>query len=385
MIYYYSQNYYQASNGIKIGFLLVKLLNEAGFPAKVLCYEPRRRDAKIPPEFSRTIQYLPEEPLRLEDEDIVVYPEIVRDNPLNARRVVRYLLNRPYYLSGEGIQYQKSDYLTAYSTIIDRDLPQLFIMIDDRTVFQTFEGSTKKNKVSFYFGKVDTEKIKVMLPVAQKARGLFKEADFITRLYPFKRKDIFRKLAESELLVSFDPITNINYEATLLGTPVLLLDDSFGVSDGVFNIPLYGFFTNLECLDKARKAAGSAWDQYVEHVEMQKDLVRDWAQTMLEHFRKFEAPDDQNYRDNCSAAAAARPKLDIERYQESRRSRPLMNVNYPSGIPLEVRDSLGFTGAIGKIEKKDFLVKTVKKGLKFLGVFDIIKKAYKALLTGQRR
>lgn len=43
---------------------------------------------------------------------IVIYPEIIPDNPLRSRRVVRWLLNRPGYVLGQPMNYSAEDYLS---------------------------------------------------------------------------------------------------------------------------------------------------------------------------------------------------------------------------------------------------------------------------------
>ncbi|NTW17510.1 MAG: hypothetical protein HGA41_08660, partial [Syntrophaceae bacterium] len=53
-------------------------------------------------------------PYPIEEEDIVVYPEIVPGNPLNAKKVVRYILNVPGKLGGDK-EYDKNEILVAHS------------------------------------------------------------------------------------------------------------------------------------------------------------------------------------------------------------------------------------------------------------------------------
>lgn len=45
----------------------------------------------------------------------------------------------------------------------------------------------------------------------------------ITRKWPASKKKLYNILANSDLLVSFDPISSINHESILLGTPVLVV------------------------------------------------------------------------------------------------------------------------------------------------------------------
>src|SRR5439155_5957130 len=41
--------------------------------------------------------------------DIVIYPEVVAGNPLKAKQVVRYLLNKPGYFTGVGMETYGTD------------------------------------------------------------------------------------------------------------------------------------------------------------------------------------------------------------------------------------------------------------------------------------
>jgi len=50
----------------------------------------------------------------LEPDDVAIYPEIIVGNPFNAQRVVRYLLNTPGKIGGDGI-YGENDLLVAWS------------------------------------------------------------------------------------------------------------------------------------------------------------------------------------------------------------------------------------------------------------------------------
>ena len=52
--------------------------------------------------------------IRIGNDDIVVYPEVVCGNPLGAKRVVRWLLNEPGVIGGDGV-FEEQDLILAYS------------------------------------------------------------------------------------------------------------------------------------------------------------------------------------------------------------------------------------------------------------------------------
>ncbi|MGC4073215.1 MAG: hypothetical protein QM760_12000 [Nibricoccus sp.] len=53
---------------------------------------------------------------------------------------------------------------------------------------------------------------------------------------------MFDLLRRARLLVSFDPLTNLSYEATLCGTPSFIADNYMNLRYTDFNVPLLGFF-----------------------------------------------------------------------------------------------------------------------------------------------
>src|SRR5688500_2289172 len=54
--------------------------------------------------------------------DIVIYPEPIEGNPFNAERIVRYLLNKPGFFTGVGVEgYGADDFFILFA---DEFLPQ---------------------------------------------------------------------------------------------------------------------------------------------------------------------------------------------------------------------------------------------------------------------
>jgi len=104
-------NYTHLSSGVRCLHLLCDRLNRLGVSAAVTAevIDPRLNTPRV----SRgTISVYPE----LLNRSIVIYPEIVAGNPLRARNVVRYLLNKPGFFTGAGIEtYGGGDYYLHFA------------------------------------------------------------------------------------------------------------------------------------------------------------------------------------------------------------------------------------------------------------------------------
>lgn len=61
------------------------------------------------------------------------------------------------------------------------------------------------------------------LPIELRRRIRRSGSQLITRCYPRSKRKLYRYLSEADLLVSFDPLSSLSYEATLLGIPSFIL------------------------------------------------------------------------------------------------------------------------------------------------------------------
>ena len=280
--YVYAPLYQKNSNGIRILYTLSELIRKQGFLSKVICYESNRADYDaLMPDRYREHTIAINEKLHLEEQDIVIYPETVSDNPLKAKNVVRYLLNRPMYLSSEVIEYGQCDYLISYSLNVNPNLPQLFILNDDREYFYPTNFDRKESLVCIYHGKSSETEINHKV---QDLIDTFEEQVVITRDFPKTRTALGKLLRKSRLLISLDPISNITYEATLCGTPSLITDDIFNFSRQEFNIPLYGIISDPTRYDEAIKDVGLAFDRYQLTIQENEKNVKDFIAFSTKHF-----------------------------------------------------------------------------------------------------
>lgn len=203
--------YQTGSGGIVALHSLCDRLNRLGFSAAVCPLrvpgpnqdlEFRTRDGWQTPVATRADM----------DGAVVVYPEILQGNPLGGERVVRWLLNRPGYISGAPMDEQPSDLLITYSSSIDPDLFTLFIPVVDPTVF--FPKDVPGSGALLWVGKATA-------PAAIDVSA----ATEITRDWPASKPELAALLRAADVLYSCDSLSAVNLEATLCGTPVMLFPD----------------------------------------------------------------------------------------------------------------------------------------------------------------
>jgi hypothetical protein len=188
----YSPPYKNSSAGIRVLYKLNDMLNALG------------HQSSISNNLSATV----------DSETIAIYPEIVIGNPFNAKRVVRYLLNHPTKLGGNG-KYGKDDILVTYDT---RWLPyadnQLLIIpvIED---FFTYICGHRCNQSCVYVGKgVNTN------------APCTKDSIEITPTFPSNREDLASMLKHTHTLYSYDDNSMILIEAGLAGCEVFTIKNN---------------------------------------------------------------------------------------------------------------------------------------------------------------
>jgi hypothetical protein len=285
--YVYAPLYRKNSNGVRILYTLSEMIRQCGYDSKVICYEEELAeyyDLLMPTRYKHHTLKLSSEFScnQLDEQDIVIYPDPVSDNPLNAKNVVRYLLNRPAYFTAKVIDYGDRDYLVSYSLPIDSNLPQLFILNDDREYFHPYDFNEKESVVCIYNGKILDQEIHDPAIIA--LIKTFDRTVMITKEFPATRVELGDLLRRARLLISLDPISNITYEATLCGTPALIVNDTFNFSRQKINIPLHGIFTNPTGYDEAIKDINFAFTQYQVVLEENDKNVKRFVDEVIEHF-----------------------------------------------------------------------------------------------------
>lgn len=369
-IYYYSRPYVAYSNGTKLSYTLVSELNALGYKAYNVCPEGLGNDL-LSCYQKQTID-LTKERISLTSDDIVIYPEEISDNPLHAQNCVRYLLNTPISLTGKPIQYGLTDYLLSYSKVINDQLPQLFILEDERVLFSELRKIPKEDLVVFYFGKTEMDKLSGQVDIIMRyAACIPGKKTIITRFYPKKHRETMELLAKAKLLISFDGLTNLNYEATLLGTPVVLTSNPYHLDFLHFNVPLYGEYNSFEEYQKAqsRDSVEKAYPLYSGILDKQRQTIADAFQVITEHFSRIQT--DAQYAKTITQRNLKQEDLDWAK-EKSLQDIQVESIFFVQQVPRKIRKICGQDSFVYYLFPKRW--KTILTKLK---VFGIAKKVYR--------
>lgn len=219
----YAPSYTHLSAGIKSLYLLRDHLIYLGYHASIRT-------------IGFTLQYAPED-------SIVIYPEIVSGNPLNAKHVVRWLLYYAGVYRDNERRYPETDMIWSYSTRIAKAYGAENVMllpVSDNKIFYPPSGNTIRYGACFYAHKYKSFYRGELLPITKDA--------FEIKNPGLSQQQIADLLRRSEVLYVYED-TALMFEAVMCGCPVVclptehfkechILDDfDSGIAWGVENLP----------------------------------------------------------------------------------------------------------------------------------------------------
>ncbi len=232
-IYIYVPGFIEESAGIRSLHYLCHALNMSGHPAWLVIHGTLLESQAIVSGFLNTpvlTQEISNSHFKLGLAPIVIYPETIPGNPLNAQVVVRYLMNYTGVLGGP-INFPPSEMCVAFSQKIcdqyNEEIPVLFIPpIDIREVlkYRKIGQHTHNGPVLFYAAKYRGFVGKPELPewtLKFSPQELLREG-----VGKHSRSELLNALSESHGVIVFENSSVIT-EATLLGTPVILVKSNF--------------------------------------------------------------------------------------------------------------------------------------------------------------
>ena len=174
------------------------------------------------------------------ENSIVVYPEIIKDNPLNFDFVTRWLLNKSQFddlsfawVEGMGVE-----------NLLTVNIYELDIFYPRKNI---------KSGVGYWVGKgiVKPE----LLP---------ENAQRINKFEPNSRLRLAELLASFEYVISFDEFSGVNTECLLVGTPVIVYPTTNWSKNEILNIStnVNSFAWNTDELEVAKKRTETAFEEY---------------------------------------------------------------------------------------------------------------------------
>jgi hypothetical protein len=149
------------------------------------------------------------------EKGIVIYPEIVIGNPLNAKHVVRYFLNKDGAISGKKSEYQKSDFCLAFSKVFFENPQAILFRPIKSKFFNTVDALPFENRTIdlTYFGKG------VKYASCFRVKGSIQ----LDREWPKTKEELAVLLKNTRYLFSWDNVTSLNSDAFYCGAKVVLL------------------------------------------------------------------------------------------------------------------------------------------------------------------
>ncbi len=211
--------YTRFSAGIKVLHTLCHLLNLRGQSAFVV-------SAEVNPDLVTPIltHQIVESHFQAGRTPIIIYPERMTGNPLNASCVVRYLLNIPGLLGVEG-GFGKEDiliwYCDHYRKACHGTEPILEIPTSDTRTFHPPTDGIEREGSCFYAGKFRIFSGEELSPITKDSVEIPFGGDGVTT--QAQMAELFRK---SEIFYAYEP-TALGLEATLCGCPCVLVPSQF--------------------------------------------------------------------------------------------------------------------------------------------------------------
>lgn len=151
-------------------------------------------------------------------DDIVIYPEVAPGNLLNAKRVIRYILNVPGKLGYGEKQYDKNEVLIAYNKELAPYSNGAILQVPSTEPFFRADGCVKTQN-AVYVGKG----IDLGLHPA--------DCVAITKTFPATRREVAKLLRSVNTLYAYDDFSMIGHEAELCGCEVKLIQKNGTIVD----------------------------------------------------------------------------------------------------------------------------------------------------------
>ncbi len=252
--------YVEGSGGVRAMHYFCHALNLAGEEAYVNTKEVST--GLRTPELTDEVR---EKHRALDIEPIVVYPEIVPDNPMNAKHVVRYLLNTPSVVTTQKTNWGDDDIIFSFGKVIipeGMDAHILEVPLINTQIYNAIGADNGQRSGKLVFINRFLDRGGQLDPITTDATEISFRVGFRT---PQQLAELYRK---AEVLYTYEPSTAC-FEALLCGCPVVYLPNHLLLAkpfEGYLGNDGCAWGTSPEALEHAKKTVHKAAENYAQKV-----------------------------------------------------------------------------------------------------------------------
>lgn len=223
VFYIYAPAYTPLSSGIRLLYILCDNLNKMGYESYVTSInsEMEFKSPTLTPQIIKNHNDMGKLP-------VAIYPEIMLDNPLQCKKVIRWLLNKPNYFTqnwlgdfdeDEFIVHHDDSFRPAWIESNRQHIPHI-----DRSIFNSKMTSEKRNGVILYEHRNTINKEFV---------AQFNDVSYISSKKPLSPLECSKLYKKSSALIVAER-TAACVEAALCGCPTVFLDNDKFDSSYIF-------------------------------------------------------------------------------------------------------------------------------------------------------
>jgi hypothetical protein len=244
--------YNQSSSGVKVLHFFCHSLNQVGVNSSLLLLDPRdssnnsfisSTDKLVFHELYNTPAITSFDEIDFTN-DIVVYPDIIVGNPLNSKKVVRYMLNKNGFITGNLITYHPEEFILSYQKIFEPNAHfNLFLSDDNLTLVPKRESILNLNKnISLtYVGK------------GGKYGDTVRIGGTISLDWKKSHEEYILLLENAKYLFTWDQMTGVLYDAIIYGCIPVIVSKNPWTFKEIDEQELFKPYLTLEEFDNKEK------------------------------------------------------------------------------------------------------------------------------------
>lgn len=247
----YTEAYRHNSGGIKVLHALCHYLNISGYEAYITTKASN-------PEYNTPFTDKVNNP-------IVIYPEVTKGNPLNSKRYIRYILNKPGEAIGSVDSIDEKEKNIYFSRVISGDKDYvLFIPTIETGLF--YNTGEERFLYPYWTGK-------------SKHKALLQDGIKIDGSFPLTRSALASIFKRSVYFTSYYPFTALITEATLCGCPVVIDNHSTFSNQEIEKVEtgMDGIVFDKEDIEKAKEGVSKAYGNYVRIILDMPNKIKDFV------------------------------------------------------------------------------------------------------------